>query len=418
MMGSRVVLILLLLAVGGLCVPGYAEDEPADEREPDEGAAASGTPTAEDEYIEVNVSYVPKSSAIVSKLPLSQQMTPANVGTVSEALIFEQDGYVLSDALRNVSSLNVQAQAGVHDYFLIRGYDSISGSMVMTDGAIEPEATWYPTYNIVGVEVLKGPSGFLYGVDPLAGVVNIVRKQPLPTNFATFGLSMGSFATGEGVVDWNHSSADGKKNFRLNALGYGTDNWRDVGRNRQYAVNPSFGWQVGQDSQLNFNLEAVRAEFSPDSGIPIVDGGLPSVPRDRSYQTPFDFSDQDIVRFQLDYQTRVNDAVTLRNKFYVRDLDWTTKGTQFLGVGLNPFEPTGITRTLTSLDDDQQYVGNQIEGVFTVTTGPVTHNLLTGLEIRYFTDTFDIGVLPPEDPQNPLNPGVPSIDLFDPVETA
>ena len=36
------------------------------------------------------------------------------------------------------------------------------------------------------------------GVDPLAGVVNIIRKQPVPTNFATFGLSLGSFATAEG----------------------------------------------------------------------------------------------------------------------------------------------------------------------------------------------------------------------------
>ncbi len=33
----------------------------------------------------------------------------------------------------------------------------------MTDGAPEPEATFYNMYNVEGVEVLKGPAGFLYG---------------------------------------------------------------------------------------------------------------------------------------------------------------------------------------------------------------------------------------------------------------
>jgi TonB-dependent siderophore receptor len=411
---------LLAGCLAGL--PAVAQTE-GDKKEQEEESRETKESRDEDtmpvqrEYIEVNVSKIPQSNTVVSKLPLSQQMTPANVGSVTETLIMEQDGYVLSDALRNVSSVNVQTQNGVHDYFLIRGFDSVNGSMIMFDGAIEPEASWYPTYNMVGVEVLKGPAGFLYGVDPLAGAVNMVRKQPLPTSFADFRLSLGSFQTAEGTVDWNQSFAGGKKNFRLNALAFGTDNYRDIDESEQYAINPSFTWQTSDDSQLTFNLELVRADFQPDAGLPLVDGSLPAVPREQSYRTPFDFSEQDVARFQVDYQNKLSEKLTLRNKFYVRDLNWDTQGTQLLGTVPVP-DSRVVLRTLTSLDDDQQYVGNQFEGVWKLTTGSVTHNLLTGVELRYFSDTYDIGFVPPVDPATPQVPGIPAIDLYDPIETA
>ena len=404
-------LSLALAAPAAIAQEGDAKKKSDEEQEPQPSDEA---PT---EYVEVVVPFAPESSTIASKLPLPLQLTPANVGSVPVPLMLEQDAYVLTDALRNVSSLNVQAQGGVHDFFMIRGYDSISGSLVMTDGAVEPESTWYPMYNVAGVEVLKGPSGFLYGSDPLAGAVNIVRKQPVESSFTTLGVSAGSFGTYEGTLDWNLASPDGDKNFRLNGLAYGSDNWRDVGDASQYALNPSFTWNIGEASRLNFNVEYVQADFSPDSGLPLVANEVPDVPRERSYQTPMDFSEQDIARFQVDYETKVSEGLRLRNKFYYRGLDWLTQGTQFAGVFPTP--PAGelfVSRLLTSLDDDQTFLGNQFEGVFRARTGKVTHDLLAGVEVKYLTDDFSIDVVPP---QSPLTPGgLPAISLENPVETA
>jgi outer membrane receptor protein involved in Fe transport len=412
-----VLVLLLPLAVTTVS----AQQDDAKKKSAEERASSEEQqPPSDDgptEYVEVVVPFAPRSSTIASKLALPLQLTPANVGSVPEPLMLEQDAYVLTDALRNVSSLNVQAQGGVHDFFMIRGYDSISGSLVMTDGAVEPESTWYPTYNVAGVEVLKGPSGFLYGTDGLAGTVNIVRKQPVETNFATFGLSGGSFGTYEGTLDWNRASGDGSKNFRVNGLAYGSDNWRDIGDASQYALNPSFTWKIGEASRLNVNAEYVQADFSPDSGLPLVSNEVPDVPRERSYQTPMDFSEQDIARFQADYETKVSDGLRLRNKFYYRGLDWLTSGTQFAGVF--PAPPAGelfVSRLLTSLDDDQEFLGNQFEGVFRAKTGTITHDLLAGIEVKYLTDDYSIDVVPPQSPLTPA--GIPAISLENPVETA
>ena len=47
---------------------------------------------------------------------------------------------------------------GVFDFFVVRGFDSLTGGLVLTDGAPEPESTFYPLYNVRQVEVLKGPA--------------------------------------------------------------------------------------------------------------------------------------------------------------------------------------------------------------------------------------------------------------------
>ena len=115
---------------------------------------------------------------------------------------------------------------------MLRGFDSLSSGLILTDGAPEPETTYYQLYNAERVEVLKGPAGFLYGSDPLAGVVNIVRKQPVPVSFATFGARGGSHGTAEGTLDFGLGSEGRPVSFRLNAFWRESDGYRDVRRAR------------------------------------------------------------------------------------------------------------------------------------------------------------------------------------------
>jgi TonB-dependent siderophore receptor len=360
------------------------------------------------EYVEVNDSFIPTFNTIATRLPVPLNLTPANIGVVSEPLLREQFAISLGDSLHNVSGVNVQTGSGIFDYFTLRGFDSLSSGMVMTDGVQEPEVTTYQLYNAEGIEVLKGPGGYLYGPNPLAGAVNIVRKQPVPNNFANLTGTVGSFGTVRGELDWNQMTMEGNGNFRLNGLWEQSDNYRDDKESTVRAINPGFAWKIGDASTLNFNLEYIRAEYGPDSGLPIYDGEIPDVPRRRSYQSPFDFSDQRLGRFQVDYENRMGDTLTLRNKTYYRSLDWETDGTVFVDVFPNQdtFAPE-VHRSLTALDDRQRFIGNQFEAVMKLESGPVTHELLVGLETAWLGDeyTLEAGALPP-------------MDLFDPVENA
>ncbi|HEY7816777.1 MAG TPA: TonB-dependent receptor plug domain-containing protein, partial [Vicinamibacteria bacterium] len=177
----HVVLVSLVLA---LSQPARSQETQSKEEESKQTSAPqtqTAPPTVEEYvFVEGSLPDVPRSSTIVTKLPLERRLTPNNVGFVTERLAREQFDRVLGDSLVNVSNVNVQTQNGVTDFFYLRGFDSFSSGLVLFDGAPEPEATLYQMYNVELVEVLKGPAGFLYGSNPLAGAINLVRKQPLP----------------------------------------------------------------------------------------------------------------------------------------------------------------------------------------------------------------------------------------------
>ncbi|HKV10875.1 MAG TPA: TonB-dependent receptor, partial [Thermoanaerobaculia bacterium] len=407
--------IVWSLAVSGLVAFPLFAQEPQEE-EP--------VATYEDVlFVEESLPYVPDSNTVATKIPVPLKETPASVGVVSAPLLSEQGATVLGDALRNVSGVNVQTQSGVADYFVVRGFDSIANGLVMVDGASEPEISFYQLYNIERVEVLKGPGGFLYGANPIAATVNMVREQPEPGSSFALGLSGGDYGTFGGTVDWNASSTDGAFGFRLNGLWQESDGYRENTPSDVKAVNPAFSWRLGENSLLNVNLEFIDSSYSPDSGIPIVTtftfrppfpipipsgSAIADVPRTESYQSPFDRSEQETRRAQVDYERAISDRLTLRNKTYYRQLEWLSDGTILNGV-LPGFSVGAdqVIRTLVLLDDTQEFFGNQLEAVYRLETGSVKHQLLGGVEIGRFDDEFtlDFALLP-------------LINLVDPVETA
>jgi TonB-dependent siderophore receptor len=398
------------LALLGLLAAPLGAQEEAQEGEP---PAA----TYEDVlFVEERLPYIPDSNTIATKLPLPLQRTPASVGVVSEPLMEEQGSVVLGDALRNVSGVNVQTQSGVADFFFVRGFDSVGNGLVLTDGAAEPEIGFYQLYNIERVEVLKGPGGFLYGANPIAGTINMVRKQPEPGSFLNLGLTGGSWNTYGGTLDWN-AGGDGVFGFRLNGLWQDSDGWRDDKPSEVRGVNPAFSWRTGDRGVLNLNLEFLDTSFSPDSGLPLVPvfGSFPpsgfdvaDVPRTQSYQSPYDRSEQETRRAQIDYEAEISDRLSLRNKTYYRRLEWLSDGTIFNGI-LPGFSEgaDAVIRTLVLLDDTQEFFGNQFEAVYSATTGSISHRLLSGVEVGQYDDEFtlDFALLP-------------LINAYDPVETA
>lgn len=369
---------------------------------------------------------IPTSSTVATKLPLALIETPASVSVVPEALFDEQLARTVGDALENVSGVNVQpGQGAVFDFFTVRGFDSVSSALILTDGAPEPESTFYHLYNVDRVEVLKGPSAFLYGPGPLGGTLNLVRKQPLPGNgFFRVGAQAGSWDTYETRLDANLSDDDGTLSFRANAFGLDTEGYRDGRGGRSFAVFPSVAWRPADSAALTVSWEHIDNDNDPDTGLPLVFelqtnalSGVADLPRRRSYQSPLDLSEQEIDRLQGDFEKVLAGNLILRDKLYYRRFDWFSRTTALAGAfpdfggGIPlPGQPVVITfdvqRAFLTLDDRQEFLGNQLELLWEVETGSVTHELLFGLETARLADefTFATGLLP-------------AVDLFDPVET-
>ena len=413
------VIILLLLRgfpAFGSSVRGFADQAESEEKVEQKSDDKSKEPSAEETkpprfeervLVEGSVEAIPTLETTFAKIPVSRHSTPASVGVVPRFLFERQNATVLGEALQNVSGVNVATGFGVFDFFTVRGFDSLDTSLIMTDGAFEPESTFYQLYNVERVEVLKGPAAFLYGGNPLSGTVNLIRKQPVAKNLADLKLSLGSFQSFQGTADVNVSRSDGRAALRVNAAYTSSEFYRDDKDNRQFALNPVVYFELNEKTDVTVNFEYVSNEYKPDSGLPLLFNEVPDVPRTRSYQSPLDNSDQTIYRLRADVSSEINEHVTLRDKFYLTDLDWQSDGTLLVGAFPNAAGRVDVFRNLTLLDDRQKVVGNQLEALVSFTTGGVEHRALIGFEVSRLADEFtlDVGFLP-------------TIDLFDPVETA
>ena len=395
--GHAALLVLLTVLPAGAQQPS-----PAPEQSPDV--------PRRDEVVDVEAELpaLPPSSSAATRLPVSVMDLPVTVSVVPRSLQRDQAGFVLGDALRNASGVTVGAGFGVFDFFTIRGFDSLTGGLVLTDGIPEPESTFHPLYNVRQVEVLKGPGAFLYGGNALAGAVQIVRKQPMMARFADASMTYGRFNTFEGAFDAN-TSRDDTLAFRVNGVWQGTDGHRDVGDGSIAAVNPSVLWRPDDDTQVGASFEYVRSNWPPDSGLPFVGesgSDLADVPRERSYQSPFDTSEQDVYRLRVGGERKLGDRLTLRNRFYFTQLGWDSNGTLLNGAFPFPDGRTYVVRTLVLLDDKQRLLGDQLELAGSFQTGAVGHELLFGFECARLTDRFvqDVALLDPLDLQNPVEP--------------
>jgi len=294
---------------------GLADDKPQKDASKDKDATPRYTDTVD---VEAELPAIPPSSGSPTRTPVPVQDLPVSASVVPRRLLDAQDAFVLGDALKNVGGVNVGTGFGVFDYFVIRGFDSLSSGLVLTDNVPEPEATFYPMYNVRQVEVVKGPAAFLYGGNPLAGAVQLVRKQPVGKRFAEASFTYGRFGTFEGALDANLAKADGTLSFRLNGVYQGTDGYRDVGDGSIKAINPVLTWRPGERTRVTASFEYVRSAWPPDSGLPFLGDALAPVDRKTSYQSPFDASTQDVYRLRLDAEHRISPRLLLRNRSTTR----------------------------------------------------------------------------------------------------
>ena len=239
---------------------------------------------------------------------------------------------------------------------------------------------------------------------PLAGSVQVVRKHPVAARFADLTLAYGRYGTYEGAADANLASRDGKLALRVNAVGQGTDGYRDGREGSIAGINPSFVWRPEPGTRVALSYEYLHSNQSPDSGLPFLDGSLAGASRTTSYQSPSDFSEQDVQRLRLDAERRLNDTFVLRDKLYFSALDWNTDGTLVLGAFPFPDGRTYVPRTQGLLDDRQRLFGNQLELAASFHTGDVAHQLVTGFEASRLNDTYtqNAQLLQPLDLTNPF----------------
>jgi catecholate siderophore receptor len=205
---------------------------------------------------------------------------PQTIAIIPKAVIEAQGATTLSDALRNVPGITLQAGEGggasntAGDMFNMRGFNASNSLFV--DGVRDDGLISRDVFNLEQVEVFMGPTGSDVGRGTAAGYINMQTKTPHLG--AGYSASVG-YASGDRhriAADANFApsmtAAGGwwsKAALRVNALWQdGGVPGRDVVENETRAVAPSLGFGLGTPTRLTVAGQFVRHENVPDYGIP------------------------------------------------------------------------------------------------------------------------------------------------------
>lgn len=145
----------------------------------------------------------------------------------------------------------------------IRGFAVSSvpgGAQVLRNGFLGPSILDFT--NIGRVEVVKGPSSFLYGQVAPGGIVNVITKSPQPRFAATGDVSIGSYGQYRTQADLTGPASDSLR-YRL-AASYDQDiDYWDPYDAQSRNISPALQWQASDRVRVSLNYENFRKVESP-----------------------------------------------------------------------------------------------------------------------------------------------------------
>lgn len=203
-----------------------------------------------------------KESDYVSKMPLKNLENPQVYNSVSKEILNEQLVFSVDDATRNVPGLQKMWDATGRGgdggaYYSSRGFVTSSSLRNGISGLV---TAGIDAINLEKLEVLKGPSGTLFGstLTSYGATINRVTKKPYENFGGEISASAGNFDFHRFSVDINTPvTKDKKLLFRLNSAYNYQGGFQQNIFARNLAVAPSL--QYKPNDRLTINLDAELA---------------------------------------------------------------------------------------------------------------------------------------------------------------
>ncbi|MFM9829004.1 MAG: TonB-dependent receptor [Sphingomonas sp.] len=329
----------------------------------------------------------------VDRIATDRVDTPQVITTITREELERRGVSNLNDALRNVPGLSLGAgeTSFQGNNAVLRGFTTRNDLFV--DNARDFGYYFRDTFNDATVEVLKGPSGILFGRGSTGGVIHRVTKAPLSANALTGQAQFGLDDTRRATIDANLADPfSAGLAVRLNAVAHRSGvAARDGALSRRWAVAPVVTAHIGSATLLSLGYVHQEERNRPDYGIPWY-GGTPAdpgvaVPVDR--RRYYGFSNDrlntnvNIATARVDHQLGKDTRLTawLRYSNNSRDFRYSEAVLPAAVSRATPLETVSVGRTLFEGSSRDRFLQGQADLATRLTIGGVRHELDVGWDI-------------------------------------
>jgi catecholate siderophore receptor len=347
----------------------------------------------------------------LSRLPGRIQDTPQTINVVPREILEQQNVTTVEQALRNVPGVTLsvgEGNGGLNgDQFRIRGFQAKND--IYLDGLRDFGVYVRDSFNIENVQVIKGPSSETFGLGTTGGVINSTSKRSFLGNITAIDGTFGTGPLARTTVDVNRQIGDTTA-IRLNGMFHDQDIVdRDNVESNRWGIAGSLGFGLGTDTTWFLNYFHQHTDRTPDYGVPTVripgtDRALPvtefGVPRSTSYvrSTDRDVANVDLLTSLL--TIKPTDWLTITNDTRLSFYDRAFSTTAAVCADTTPPAPACVPTFFRGRNpvvgysagggpsywQDAWGIQNVTTAVAKFNTGPLRHEVVTGLDVFYQND--------------------------------
>jgi iron complex outermembrane receptor protein len=367
--------------------------------------------------------YLASRSATGTKTDTPILTTPQSISVVTQDQIQDQGAQNLVEALRYTPGVTVQSFGAnaFFDSFKLRGFEApryLDGLRLPADNTTFAVPR-IETYGLERVEVLKGPSGALYGQSDPGGLLNMVSKRPTATpqyevvgTFGSFDRFQGAFDLG-GPIDKN-----GEFLYRIVGLARDSNSQTDFVQDNKLFIAPSFTWRPTTDTSFTILSHYQKVENKGyQQYVPGQVSFLPNpngrIPYGRYIGEPGP-DGYNLEQFAVGYafEHRFDNNLQFRQNLRYTEVSNDLASVRSEGMAVDPANPPNLSNNI--VNRSYNYVkanaanialDNQLQADFL--TGPLAHKVLFGVDyfnLRSSTDYRTAGITP-IDAYNPVYGG-------------
>lgn len=224
--------------------------------------------------------YVAEEAGIGTKTQTSILETPQSVSVVTRQQIEAQQPSSTSQALRYTAGANSERFGGFGgqlDITRIRGIDAdyyLDGLRIISN--ISTWTTQIDPFTLERIEVLRGPSSFLYGQGTGGGIVNQISRRPQRESAHEIFIQGGSFNRREVGFDSTGSLNDeGTLLYRFTGTGLDSHGQVEDVRHKRVYLAPALTWSPDANTSWTLLATHSREPDIPDyNSLPAVALGL------------------------------------------------------------------------------------------------------------------------------------------------
>ena len=254
-MNSQIKIIILLF-----CISVFTNAQEKKEQKKDSVKALEEVIINTNKY-----KYKREKSTTVSKMPLNNIENPQVYNTVTSELMKEQLVTNFSDALKNATGITRLWESTGRggdgaEFYTMRGFSvqptMMNGLPGINNGSIDPA-------NVDNIEVIKGPSGTLFGSSLISygGLINIVTKKPYSIFGGEISYNAGSYGMDRLTADVN-IPLNTDLSVRINTAYQKENSFQDAGFGKSFFFAPSVSYKVSDKLSFLINTEFTNRNSS------------------------------------------------------------------------------------------------------------------------------------------------------------